>query len=90
VVSAGNYTDDIDDQGTFNNTHSSIETANNYGYDELGNLVRDAQEEIASIEWTVYGKMKKITRTGASSKADLEFGYDASGNFLRNYHMPIR
>jgi len=82
VVSAGNYSDDIDDQGTFNNTHSTIETANNYGYDELGNLVRDAQEEIASIEWTVYGKMKKITRTGASSKADLEFGYDASGNRL--------
>ena len=82
VVSAGNYTDDIDDQGTFNNTHSTIENANNYGYDELGNLVRDAQEEIASIEWTVYGKMKKITRTGASSKADLEFGYDASGNRL--------
>ncbi|MEY2871733.1 MAG: hypothetical protein RLZZ146_1656, partial [Bacteroidota bacterium] len=40
VVSAGNYSDDIDDQGTFNNTHSTIETANNYGYDELGNLVR--------------------------------------------------
>jgi RHS repeat-associated protein len=82
VVSAGNYTDDIDDQGTFNNTHSTIETANNYGYDELGNLVRDVQEEIASIEWTVYGKMKKITRNSGSSKADLEFGYDASGNHL--------
>jgi YD repeat-containing protein len=82
VVSAGNYSDDIDDQGTFNNIHSTIETANNYGYDELGNLVRDAQEEIASIEWTVYGKMKKITRNSGSSKADLEFGYDASGNRL--------
>jgi hypothetical protein len=82
VVSAGNYSDDIDDQGTFNNTHSTIETANNYGYDELGNLVGDAQEEIASIEWTVYGKMKKITRAGSSTKADLEFGYDASGNRL--------
>jgi RHS repeat-associated protein len=82
VVSAGNYSDDIDDQGTFNNTHSTIETANNYGYDELGNLVRDVQEEIASIEWTVYGKMKKITRNSSSSKADLEFGYDASGNRL--------
>jgi RHS repeat-associated protein len=82
VVSAGNYTDDIDDQGTFNNTHSTIETANNYGYDELGSLVRDAQEEIASIEWTIYGKMKKITRNSSSSKADLEFGYDASGNRL--------
>ena len=73
MVSAGNYTDDIDNQGTFNNTHSTIETANNYGYDELGNLVRDAQEEIASIEWTVYGKMKKITRNSASFKAALAF-----------------
>jgi hypothetical protein len=82
VVSAGNYSDDIDDQGTFNNTHSTIETANNYGYDELGNIVRDVQEEIASIEWTVYGKMKKITRNSGSTKADLEFGYDASGNRL--------
>jgi RHS repeat-associated protein len=72
----------IDYQGTFNNTHSTIETANNYGYDELGNLVRDAQEEIASIEWTVYGRMKKIIRNSGSSKADLEFGYDASGNRL--------
>jgi YD repeat-containing protein len=88
VVSAGNYTDDIDDQGTFNNTHSTIETANNYGYDELGNLVRDAQEEIASIEWTVYGKMKKITRNSGSSKADLEFGYDASGNRLWKKVIP--
>jgi hypothetical protein len=88
VVSAGNYSDDIDDQGTFNNTHSTIETANNYGYDELGNLVRDAQEEIASIEWTVYGKMKKITRNSSSSKADLEFGYDASGNRLWKKVMP--
>ena len=88
VVSAGNYTDDIDDQGTFNNTHSTIETANNYGYDELGNLVRDVQEEIASIEWTVYGKMKKITRNSGSSKADLEFGYDASGNRLWKKVMP--
>jgi hypothetical protein len=82
VVSSGNYTDDIDDQGTFNNTHTTIETANNYGYDELGNLVRDVQEEIASIEWTVYGKIKKVTRSGTSTKADLEFGYDAGGNRL--------
>lgn len=71
VVSSSNYTDDIDDQGTFDNTHTTIETANNYGYDELGNLVRDDQEDITSIEWTVYGKIKSVTRTGASSKADL-------------------
>jgi RHS repeat-associated protein len=82
AVTSTNYTDDIDDQGTFNNTHTTIETANNYGYDELGNLVRDVQEDIAAIEWTVYGKIKKVTRTGSSTKADLEFGYDAGGNRL--------
>ncbi len=77
-----NYSDDIDDQTAFNNTTNTINTANNYGYDELGNLTRDNQEQIASIEWTVYGKIKKVTRTGGSTKADLEFGYDASGNRL--------
>ncbi|MBX7204097.1 MAG: hypothetical protein K1X81_01610 [Bacteroidia bacterium] len=51
----------------------------NYDYDELGNLVKDAQEEIASIEWNTYGKISKITRTQNSSKPDLEFAYDASG-----------
>lgn len=85
AVSSTNYTDDIDDQGTFNNTVGTINTANNYGYDELGNLVRDDQEGIANIEWTVYGKIKKVTRTAAgknAGKAELEFGYDASGNRL--------
>lgn len=81
-VSNTNYTDDIDDQGTFNNTPGTINTTNNYGYDELGNLVRDDKEEIANIEWTVYGKIKKVTRTGVSTKPDLEFGYDAMGSRL--------
>jgi len=81
-VSNSNYTDDIDDQGTYNANPNTINTANNYGYDEIGNLVRDNAEEIAEIKWNVYGKIQSITRTNGSSKADLEFGYDAAGQRL--------
>lgn len=60
---------DIEDQG-----------ADNYQYDELGDLIKDNQEEIANIEWTLAGKIKKITRTSTSTKPDLEFAYDAMGH----------
>lgn len=85
VTGAGssNYTDDIEDQGTFNNNPTlpaTVNTANNYGYDEVGNLVRDDAEDISNITWTVYGKIKSITNTG--TRPNLEFGYDAGGNRL--------
>jgi RHS repeat-associated protein len=80
---SGFYTDDIDDQAPFTNAQdATVNTLNNYGYDELGNLIRDDAEEIQNIEWTVYGKIKKVTRTMSSTKPDLEFIYDASGNRL--------
>ncbi len=69
AVSSTNYTDDIDDQNL-----------NNYQYDAIGNLIADAQEEIASIEWTVYGKIKRIIRTALSVKPDLEFEYSPDGH----------
>jgi RHS repeat-associated protein len=74
---SANYDDDLESQA-----------ANNYGYDQIGNLVSDASEGIASIEWNVYGKIKSITRVNGFSKTtpagtvyppDLEFGYDAMG-----------
>jgi RHS repeat-associated protein len=71
------YTDDLDNQA-----------ANNYGYDELGQLVRDDKEEIATIEWTVYGKIKRITRTSSSTKPDLEFKYDAMGQRILKLVKP--
>jgi len=52
----------------------------NYSYDQMGNLIKDVQEEIESIEWNTYGKIYKINRAPSSSKSDLEFAYDASGN----------
>jgi RHS repeat-associated protein len=63
------YTDDIDNQA-----------APNYAYDEIGQLKSDVQEQIGTIAWTVYGKIRSVTRSGTSTKADLEYHYDAMGN----------
>jgi RHS repeat-associated protein len=69
AVAAGNYTNDIDNQNS-----------GNYDYDAIGNLIKDDAEEIASIEWTVYGKISKVLRTAASQKPDLEFTYSPDGH----------
>lgn len=79
-VASAAATGDIDDQGVFNASASSINAANNYGYDEIGNMTRDNQEGIASIDWTVYGKIGRINRTGPSTARNIIFAYDAAGN----------
>lgn len=61
---------------------------NNYNYDEIGNLVKDLQEEIEEISWNVYGKISKIRRISGSTKPDLEFAYDASGNRIKKIVKP--
>ena len=82
------YNTDVDDQGAFtsNPVNGSnltlINTANNFGYDELGNLKRDNQEQISQIDWTAYGKIKGIQRSAGSTKPVIDFTYDASGNRL--------
>jgi hypothetical protein len=68
---SGNYTEDIDSQPD-----------NNYGYDAIGNLVKDQAEKITNIEWSVYGKILSITKT-ATVTGDVQkisYSYDASGN----------
>ncbi len=83
---ATNGTEDIDDQGAFNPAHPFDW---NYGYDETGNLVRDKAEQIERIDWTVYGKIKRIARTSNNhDKPDLEFAYDATGNRLMKLVKP--
>ncbi|HEX5000909.1 MAG TPA: hypothetical protein VFW78_00290 [Bacteroidia bacterium] len=79
AAAAGNLTsgEDITDQ-----------SAGNYDYDDIGNLVQDNQEEIASIEWTVTGKIATITRTNGSTKPDLEFHYDPTGNRISKIVKP--
>jgi YD repeat-containing protein len=47
----------------------------NYGYDPIGNLTRDASEGITAIDWTVYGKVAQVTKTGGG----VQYWYDAAG-----------
>ncbi|MDB5255542.1 MAG: repeat protein, partial [Chitinophagaceae bacterium] len=77
AVGTSNYSADIDDQDI-----------NNYDYDDIGNLKLDAQEEIVDIDWTVYGKVQRVIRTTTSSKPDLEFLYDATGNRIAKIVKP--
>ncbi|MBK7110629.1 MAG: hypothetical protein IPH61_16335 [Bacteroidetes bacterium] len=69
IVGSSNYSVDIDDQ-----------SGTNYKYDEIGNLARDASEEIDTILWTLTGKVDSISRTSASTKDELKFLYDPMGN----------
>ncbi|MCF8297769.1 MAG: RHS repeat-associated core domain-containing protein, partial [Saprospiraceae bacterium] len=82
------YNDDIDDQGTFSSTHATINSLNNYQYDEIGNLVHDFSESIDTIKWNVYGKVTEIIRLDTSSLPDLEFLYDATGNRIAKIVKP--
>ena len=79
-----NAMDDIDDQGTFYN-NGNINTANNYSYDAEGRLIKDVQEQIASIDWRVDGKVKAINRTGGSTKKNLKFDYDVLGHRIAKH-----
>nr|MBK9652964.1 RHS repeat-associated core domain-containing protein [Bacteroidota bacterium] len=86
AIASGIHTADIDDEGTYNTTN--VTTASNYTYDAIGNLTKDVSEQIQNIEWTVSGKIKKIIRTGISTKPDLEYVYDAMGNRIAKIVKP--
>ncbi len=75
---------DLDDQGTF--TSGSL-TANNYEYDDIGQLIKDAKEDIDTIIWNVYGKVSEI-RYDVDSKDNLEFLYDAGQNRIAKVVKP--
>ncbi|WP_209329150.1 RHS repeat domain-containing protein [Lunatimonas salinarum] len=49
----------------------------NYTYDEIGNLIADTEEGITNIEWTPYGKVRKVVK---DDNSEVHFRYDASGN----------
>ena len=73
----GNYTSDVDNQ-----------SANNYLYDGIGNLVKDNAEQIKEIVWRADGKIARIERNAGSLKPDLEFLYDASGQRIAKIVKP--
>ena len=66
----GDYAIDIDDQAE-----------DNYEYDAIGNLIKDVAEGIDNIEWTVYGKIRRIEKSGdPNGVISIDYSYDASGN----------
>lgn len=70
LVAQLNYTEDIDNQNT-----------NNYAYDKIGNLTKDESEGITQIEWTVYGKIKRIIKdNSANLKNTITFEYSPDGH----------
>ena len=78
------YAEDINSQTGLNRTQVLAErlpeqATDNYIYDKIGNLIKDKKEDITKIEWTVYGKISKITKNDAASTT-IEYEYDASGN----------
>ncbi|HSC39213.1 MAG TPA: hypothetical protein VLD19_15125, partial [Chitinophagaceae bacterium] len=66
------------------NLDLETQPVNNYGYDAIGNLIRDSSEYIGtdSIKWNVYGKITSISRSaaGSSNLRRVDYTYDAAGN----------
>jgi RHS repeat-associated protein len=67
----------VTDRITNTPTPDDIESQNadNYGYDEVGNLIRDDQSGVSNIAWTPAGKIARIT-----NGSDLIYRYDGLGN----------
>ena len=77
AIGAGVWADDIDDMGVFEDDPNLIETDNNYAFDEQGQLIKDVQEGIEKITWTVTGKVKSIERPLQSGKKNVSFDYES-------------
>lgn len=56
------------------------QAADNYSYDGIGNLVKDNAEGVTGIGWTVYGKIRSISKSDGTG---IVYDYDALGNRLQ-------
>ncbi|MES2285442.1 MAG: RHS repeat-associated core domain-containing protein, partial [Bacteroidota bacterium] len=74
AVTSSPYTDDIEGQ-----------SANNYTYDSIGNLIADVDEGIDTISWNVYGKIKYIVKSNGDR---IQFLYNAAGQRVRKEVIP--
>ncbi|WP_207512921.1 LamG-like jellyroll fold domain-containing protein [Longitalea luteola] len=67
-----------------NQALADVETQadNNYGYDSIGNLIRDDAEKLTDIKWNVYGKIQEISKaaTATAPATHIQYSYDAAGN----------
>jgi YD repeat-containing protein len=89
IPSAGTKLDHIDDRegsGLYGQAHDlQDQVSENYGYDEIGNLIKDSSENIPTngIKWNVYGKITEVNRsapTDDNKTSQIRYYYDASGN----------
>ncbi|WP_205509787.1 LamG-like jellyroll fold domain-containing protein [Longitalea arenae] len=61
-----------------------IDNQTNYQYDKIGNLVKDqVANATTDITWTVYGKIKSITKTETNKITTITYSYDPAGNRVR-------
>lgn len=67
---------DIKDQGVYS---AADPNTWNYRYNSVGQLIQNGQDGIASIEWTIADKIKRVVPT-VTTKPTLEYGYDALNN----------
>lgn len=88
AISSTTWGNDLRNQMASTSFDPNSPSTHNYQYDEIGNLIKDKGEQIHSIAWTVSGKVKKIIRELGSTKPDLEFFYDATGNRIAKLVKP--
>jgi len=58
------------------------QSAGNYAYDKIGNLIQDAYDTLNLIEWNLQGKIAHIDK----GSFDLYFEYDPMGNRLKKHN----
>ena len=73
-----NFSGDVDDQQT-----------SNYGYDEIGQLIKDEAEKIEQITWTVTNKVKEVIYKGDLQGKKIRFDYDAMGHRIAKHVTSI-
>ena len=57
---------------------------------EKGRMVKDVENEIDTIIWTIYDKVAEVVRVSGSSKPDILFTYDGMGRRLSKTVIPDR
>lgn len=85
VIANNSGPNEVNDEGPFNGAAQTINAKNNYSYDEIGELRKDSLEQIKEIKWTIYRKLKEITRYPGSAKNNLKIDYDAAGNRIAKH-----
>ena len=48
-----------------------------YKYDQIGNLTQNLEDGIEDIEWNIYGKVEKVSKTNGTL---ISYRYDGTGN----------